>query len=73
MTNEEVLLEEIHELEETVSTTSKRNHALVSGLYAVLVTLNNIEKANVTQDPVIFNLVKEGRKTARDTLKEAAQ
>jgi hypothetical protein len=71
-TNEEVLNEWISEVETRNRRLFAINEVLRAGLYAVLVVLNNIEKANVTQDPAIYNLVKEGRNTARETLKEAA-
>jgi hypothetical protein len=72
-TNDEVWSEWLNEAEAEIGKQKTVNEVLRAGVYAMLVTLNEIEKANVTQDPLIFNLVKAGRRTARETLKEAAQ
>ncbi len=72
-TSDEVWSEWLNAAEAESQQLKTVNEVLRAGLYAVLVILNNIEKANVTQDPAIYNLVKEGRNTARETLKEAAQ
>lgn len=71
-TDEQFLLKELLEAEAKNSELSDVIETLRAGVYALLVTINDIEKANVTKDPAIFSLVKDARETARETLKEAA-